>query len=104
MNGKGSNRRPGTGYEDGWARIWGGGKDEAPPPAYTLHVREHGLVELVCTAHGTGHPSQRLTEVLGARPWQPPDDVHGCCGCCWKDSEFTQAEEYWAKKGNFDVS
>lgn len=45
------------------------------PIGWTLHVRETGLIEVICPC-GVGHP-------LPAK-YQPTyyNGVHGCCGCC----------------------
>ena len=51
---------------------------------WARHLREHGLVEIICT-HGVGHPSIRLT------PVRFYDGTHGCDGCCL-NPEFAIAE------------
>ncbi len=62
-----------------------------PHPEFKTHWREdRSLMERICE-HGVGHPDadhlKFIARVKGEKAAQT-ESIHGCCGCCTKESNL----------------
>jgi hypothetical protein len=48
---------------------------------WKVFVRETGLIERICPAHGVGHPDPDSVHWFTKMGYEGYG-VHGCCGCC----------------------